>query len=168
MYDSAEKTKHQTSRDIFPNEAWELISKNRNGDGPIVIDVSTPIEYRQRHIGEAINVNLFSKSFKARFHGMDKNATYIVYCKLGGRSKVAQKLMQRFGFQNVYSIIGGTLLWKEKGLPFAPGFDGTGRFSFCPFSILIATFRKMKKFSQNLLLHIPGQKSVSASVERES
>ena len=168
MYDSAEKTKHQTSKDIFPNEAGELISKNRNGDGPIVIDVSTPIEYRQRHIQEAVNVNLFSRFFKARVHVMDKNATYLVYCKLGGRSKMAQKLMQRFGFQKVYNIIGGTLLWKEEGLPFAPGLDGAGKFLFCPFSIAIATFRKIKKFSQNILSHISREKNVSASTGYKS
>jgi len=146
MYDSAEKTKHQTSKDIFPNEAWELISKNRKGDGPIVIDVSTPREYGQKHIQGAVNVNLFSRFFKARLHVMDKNATYLVYCKLGGRSKLARKRMQRFGFQMVYNITGGTLLWKEEGLPFAPGFDGADKFSFCPVSILIAIFRKVKKY----------------------
>jgi rhodanese-related sulfurtransferase len=168
MNDSAEKTKRQTSKDIFPNEAWELISKSRNGDGPIVIDVSTPIEYRQRHIHDAINVNLFSKFFKVRVHAMDKNVTYLVYCKLGGRSKMAQKLMQRYGFQKVYSIIGGTILWEEEGLPFAPGADGGRKFSFCPFSITIVTFKKIKKLSHNLLSRIFQHKNIATSVGHES
>ena len=110
MYDSAKKTNRQLSKDIFPNEAWELILKNREGDDLIIIDVSTPYEYKDKHLNDAINVNLFSRFIKARLHVMDKSATYLLYCKLGGRSKVAQKLMQRFGFQKVYNIIGGTLL----------------------------------------------------------
>ena len=31
MYDSVKKTKVQMSQDIFPAEAWELRTKNRNG-----------------------------------------------------------------------------------------------------------------------------------------
>ena len=32
MYDSVKKTKVQLSQDIFPAEAWELRTKNWNGD----------------------------------------------------------------------------------------------------------------------------------------
>lgn len=168
MYDSAKKTNRQLSKDIFPNEAWELILKNREGDDLIIIDVSTPYEYKDKHLNDAINVNLFSRFIKARLHVMDKSATYLLYCKLGGRSKVAQKLMQRFGFQKVYNIIGGTLLWKEEGLPFAPGADGVNKFSFCPFSISIVTFKKIKKISRNLLSHISQRKNIGTSVGHES
>jgi rhodanese-related sulfurtransferase len=168
MYKSVKKTKFQLSKDIFPNEAWELISKSREDDDLIIIDVSTPYEYKDKHLNDAINVNLFSRFFKARLNGMDKSATYVVYCKLGGRSKAAQKMMQRFGFQNVYSIIGGTVLWKEERLPFALGADGGNKFSFCPFSISIVTFKKIKKLSHNLLSRISQRKNIATSVGHES
>ena len=61
MYDSAKKTKLQLSKDLFPNEAWEQISQNREGDDLIIIDVSTPYEYKDKHLNDAINVNLFSR-----------------------------------------------------------------------------------------------------------
>jgi len=32
MYDSVKKTKVQLSQDIFPAEAWEFSTKNRDGD----------------------------------------------------------------------------------------------------------------------------------------
>jgi hypothetical protein len=32
MYDSVKKTKVQLSQDIFPAEAWELRTKNKDGD----------------------------------------------------------------------------------------------------------------------------------------
>ena len=76
--------------------------------------------------------------------------------------------MQRFGFQKVYNIIGGTFLWKEEGLPFAPGADGVNKFSFCPFSISIVTFKKIKKISRNLLSHISQRKNIATSVGHES
>ena len=168
MHESAKATRAKSSYDIFPSEAWDLISKNRGNKDMVIIDVSTPYEYKDKHLNDAINVNLFSRFIRARLHVMDKSATYLLYCKLGGRSKVAQKLMQRFGFQKVYNIIGGTFLWKEEGLPFAPGADGVNKFSFCPFSISIVTFKKIKKISRNLLSHISQRNNIATSVGHES
>ena len=99
---------------------------------------------------------------------MDKSRTYLVYCKVGGRSKIVKKLMQRFGFQTVYNIVGGTLLWEEEGLPFASGTEGVNKFSFCPFFISIITFKKIKKVLQNVLSRIVQQKDVATSSVQES
>lgn len=168
MCDSVIKTKVQRAKDIFPVEAWELISKNRENDDVIIIDVSTPQEYKDLHLEGAINVNLLSRFFKTRLDVMNKNKAYVVYCKVGGRSKIAQKLMQQFGFQTVYNIIGGTLLWEEEGLPFSSGTDGVNKFSFCPFFILIVTFKKIKKVLHNALPRIVQRKGIATSAGQES
>ena len=168
MYNSAKQTKVQLSEDIFPVEAWELISKNREDDDVIIIDVSTPQEYKNLHLEGAINVNLISRFFKARLDVMDKSRTYVVYCKVGGRSKIAQKLMQGLGFQTVYNIVGGTLLWEEEGLPFASGTDGVNKFSFCPFFITIVTIKKIKKVFHNVLSRIVRGKGIANSAGQES
>jgi rhodanese-related sulfurtransferase len=168
MYDSAKATNVQVSKDIFPAEAWELVSKNMEGDDLVIIDVSTPQEYKDLHLEGAINVNLLSKFFKTRLDVMDKSRTYLVYCKVGGRSKIAKKLMQRFGFRTVYNIVGGTLLWEEEGLPFASGTKGVNKFSFCPFFISIITFKKIKKVLQHLISRIVQHKGVANSSAQES
>jgi len=168
MYDSANKTKVQLSKDIFPAEAWELISKKREGDDLVIIDVSTPQEYKDLHLEGSINLNLLSRFFKTRLDVMNKSKTYVVYCKVGGRSKIAQKLMQQFGFRTVYNVVGGTLLWEEEGLPFASGTEGANKFSFCPFFISIVTFKKIKKFLHNGLSRIVQLKGVAASSGQES
>ncbi|UCH22025.1 MAG: rhodanese-like domain-containing protein [Deltaproteobacteria bacterium] len=168
MYESVIKTKVQLSKDIFPAEAWQLISKNRQSDDLVIIDVSTPQEYKDLHLEKAININLLSRFFKIRLEVMDKSKTYIVYCKVGGRSKIAQKLMQQFGFQTVYNIVGGTLLWEEEGLPFASDTDGVNKFSFCPFFISIVTYKKIKKILHSLLSHIIQHKGVAVSSGQES
>jgi len=154
MYALAKNTKVQLSMDIFPTEAWELISKNGESDDLVIIDVSTPQEYKDLHLEGAINVNLLSRFFKNKLDVMDKGRTYLVYCKVGGRSKIAQKLMQQAGFQTVYNITGGTLLWEEEGLPFASGTEGVNKFSFCPFFVSIVMFKKIKKVLQNVLSRI--------------
>jgi rhodanese-related sulfurtransferase len=168
MYASVKNTKVQLSKNIFPTEAWELISKNRKGDDLVIIDVSTPQEYKDLHLEGAINVNLLSRFFKNRLDVMDKSRTYVVYCKVGGRSKIAQKLMHQLGFQAIYNITGGTLLWEEEGLPFASGTKGLNKFSFCPFFISIVTFKKIKKVLHNGLSRIVQPKGVAASSGQES
>ena len=168
MYDSAKETKVQLSKDIFPTEAWELISKNGKSDDLVIIDVSTPQEYEALHLEGAINVSLLSRLFKARMDIMNKSKAYVVYCKLGGRSKVAQKLMRQFGFQTVYNITGGTLLWEEEGLPFASGTDGVNKFSFCPIFISIVTFKKIKKALHGVLSRFVPPKGITTSSGQES
>jgi rhodanese-related sulfurtransferase len=145
MYNLMKQANVKLSEDIFPVDAWELMSNNKDGDGLVIIDVSTPSEYKDLHLEGAINLNLLSRFFKSRLDVMNKNKTYIVYCKVGGRSKIAQKIMQRLGFRTVYNIAGGTLLWEEEGLPFASGTDGVNKFSFCPFFVSIITLKKIKK-----------------------
>ncbi|MBW2582191.1 MAG: rhodanese-like domain-containing protein, partial [Deltaproteobacteria bacterium] len=129
--------------------------------------VSTPQEYEDLHLEGAINVNLISKFFKTRLEVMDKNKTYVVYCKVGGRSKIAQKLMQQFGFVAVYNIIGGTLLCEEEGLPFASGTEVVNKLSFCPFFSSIEVIKKIKKALQNVLSRIVPPKDVAASSGQE-
>lgn len=138
------KNPMKVSDDIFPAEAWELISKNTGNDKPIIIDVSTRKEYEDLHLEGAINVNILSWFFKARLDVMDRNKTYVVYCKVGARSKAAKKIMKLLGFQDIYNIVGGTLLWEEEGLPFATGTSGTNKFSLCPFFILIFLTKKIR------------------------
>ena len=168
MYDSAKETKVQLSKDIFPTEAWELISKNGKSDDLVIIDVSTPQEYEALHLEGAINVSLLSRLFKARMDIMNKSKAYVVYCKVGGRSKVAQKLMRQFGFQTVYNITGGTLLWEEEELPFASGTDGVNKFSFCPIFISIVTFKKIKKALHGVLSRFVPPKGITTSSGQES
>jgi rhodanese-related sulfurtransferase len=160
--------KVQLSENIFPVEAWELISNNRENDDVIIIDVSTPREYKDLHLDGAINMNLISRFFKTRLDVMDKSRTYVVYCKLGGRSKIAQKLMQRLGFRTVYNIVGGTILWKEEGLPFAAGTEGVNKFSFCPFFISIIMFKKIKKILHGVLSRIGQNKDIATPYGQES
>lgn len=168
MYNAAKETNVQVSKDIYPNEAWELILKTKEGEGIVILDISTPKEYQDLHLEAAVNLNLLSRFFKARLDIMDKTKTYIVYCKVGGRSKFAQKLMRRMGFQRIYNIIGGTLLWEEEGLPFASDTAGVNKFSFCPFFITILTFKKVKKALQIVLSRVVPQKSVAISSGLES
>ena len=135
----------QETRDIFPLEAQEIISGENGREDIVVLDVCTQKEYETAHLEGAVHIDYFSKLFKSRLDLLDRNKTYLVYCRMGGRSKLAQKAMMKLGFERIYNIVGGTLLWEEEGLPFATG-KGPSKWVPCPFSIAIILTRKTRKF----------------------
>ena len=61
----------------------------------------------------SIEVNLpdFSKEIQA----LNKNKTYLLYCRSGTRTRKAADAMQKMGFKHVYMLEGGITAWKEAG-----------------------------------------------------
>ncbi len=143
MYTQANS--NSISEDIFPAEAWNLMSQYKENDEHTIIDVSTPKEYSDLHIEGAINISILSRLFKARLDILDRDKIYLVYCKVGARSKAAKKLMELLGFRRIYNIVGGTLLWEEEGLPFATGTSGTNKLSLCPFFFFVLIKKRVKQ-----------------------
>ena len=138
----------QISKDMFPSEAYSAISEKKYNEDLVILDLCTSKEFEKIHLENAINMNFFSRTFKNQLNALDKGKTYFVYCKVGGRSKLAQKQMKKLGFNEVYNIIGGTLLWEEEGLPFASGLESPSRFALCPVFMFIILLKRLKKLFQ--------------------
>ena len=49
---------------------------------------------------------------------VDRSKTYIVYCRLGRRSRKAVGIMAAKGFKNLYNVSDGFVGWNKNGLPF--------------------------------------------------
>jgi len=139
----------QISEDMFPSEAYRLISEKKYNCDLVILDVCTPQEFAKGHLENAINLNFFSNTFKSQLTALDKGKIYFVYCKVGGRSKLAQKQMKKLGFREVYNIVGGTLLWEEEELPFGSGLEGPSRFALCPVFMSIILVKKVGKLLQS-------------------
>jgi len=77
-----------------------------------LIDVRTMEEYEAHHIGEAVNFNIIDrKTFVDQIKDLDKEKPVYVYCKIGGRSKRAAKLLKEKGFLKIYDYSGGYNDW---------------------------------------------------------
>jgi rhodanese-related sulfurtransferase len=83
----------------------------------VIMDVRTQYEYAQGHLSKAINVDYKMPDFENAISKMDKNNTYLVYCRTGRRSEEAQKTMQSLGFQHVYNLDGGMIKWSMANGP---------------------------------------------------
>jgi rhodanese-related sulfurtransferase len=80
-----------------------------------LVDVRTDAEVARGKIpqGESLPLHLLP----LRLNGMDKNATTVFYCQMGGRSAQAAAFAVANGFSDVYNLQGGITAWAQAGLP---------------------------------------------------
>lgn len=102
---------------IFPKDAFEIIQKNRGNPDFVLIDIRTPEEFLSGYIEGAVNINYHDNDFIEQLDKLDKNKTYLIYCRTGRRSSDALNVMKRLKFNEVYRILGDIVRWKAEGLP---------------------------------------------------
>ncbi len=110
-------TPSQKIENITPTEAFTLIQDNEDNPNFVILDVRTPEEFSSGHIENSINLDFFSETFRENLDELDKNKTYLIYCKSGGRSGSALNIMTELNFMEVYNMLGGIISWEEEGLP---------------------------------------------------
>lgn len=86
---------------IDAKTALAMIANDKNIK---VLDVRTPKEIKEGSYPNSIKLDFNSKEFKTGLNSLDKNDTYIVYCKSGGRSKKTVSRMKAIGFSKVYNM----------------------------------------------------------------
>lgn len=96
----------------------------RDGQGSVhVIDVRTPLEFREVRAAAARNIPLDSLDphavMKER-NGAASEPLYVI-CKGGTRGAKAQQKFVDAGYENVINVEGGTEAWAAAGLPVVRG-----------------------------------------------
>lgn len=88
-----------------------------------LIDVRTPVEYREVHVDIAQNVPLDQLDPEAVMQARDGSASDPLYliCRSGSRGQQACEKFARAGFTNAVNIEGGTIACLEAGLPVVRG-----------------------------------------------
>jgi rhodanese-related sulfurtransferase len=104
-------------KDIDPVEAFALITRNRLNPNFILLDVRTSEEYEKEHLEGAILLDYHQSNFQDEIKKLDRNKTYVIYCRVGNRSGNTFELMRDFRFKEVYNIFGGIKKWKADELP---------------------------------------------------
>jgi len=98
------------SENVTAEEFKALIEKKEG----IILDVRTKSEVAGGKIGNAINLDYYSDTFKSDLDKLDKNRPVYVYCRSGNRSGEAKKIMTLMGFKAVYNLKGGYSNWPYK------------------------------------------------------
>jgi rhodanese-related sulfurtransferase len=104
-------------KNFDPPEAFALMKENRGNPDFVILDVRTPAEFSRGSIEGAANLNYYSDNFRDELSRLDKDKTYIVYCRTGMRSGNVFEMMKEMGFKAVYQISGGIERWLADDLP---------------------------------------------------
>jgi len=103
---------------ITPQNLSELI---HSGTTIELIDVRTPVEYRELHVSSARNVPLDQLNASQFAAGRSSAEPLYVICRSGGRGKQACEKFLAAGYTNVVNVEGGTQAWDQAGLPVVRG-----------------------------------------------
>lgn len=103
----SKKTESQTGK-VFVVSPAEFKEKSQN---QTIVDIRTPQEYRQGHLKNAVNINLYDRAFSEEVNKLDKSKPIFIYCRSGNRTSSASKKMVNLGFEQVYDLKGGISNW---------------------------------------------------------
>lgn len=101
----------------FKNISVKELEKMLQQGDFLLVDVRTDAEVARGKIpqGEAIPLHLLP----LRLSELNKNATTVFYCQIGGRSAQAAAFAATNGFVDVYNLQGGIAAWHQAQLPIA-------------------------------------------------
>lgn len=100
--------------DVSTAEAARLVAKKST----VVLDVRTPAEFADGHLRRARLMDFYAKDFWTLVATLPKDATIVVYCKSGRRSKDTETKLASMGYSHVVNMLGGFDAWKKEQRPF--------------------------------------------------
>ena len=104
---------------ISPRQLSDLV---RSGTAVELIDVRTPVEFREVHVGFAHNLPLDQlDASQANASRRDPAQPLYVICRSGSRGRQACEKLIAAGVTNVVNVEGGTMAWDQAGLPVVRG-----------------------------------------------
>jgi rhodanese-related sulfurtransferase len=101
----------------------DLAARQQASQPVELIDVRTPVEFREVHAEFARNLTLSDLDPAAVMNsraGGPEEPLYVI-CQSGSRGRQACEKFQAAGFTNVINVEGGTRAWVECGLPVVRG-----------------------------------------------
>jgi sulfur-carrier protein adenylyltransferase/sulfurtransferase len=107
MFDKL-KNLFSSSESLGAEQAKKFMQNNDEGSYTL-LDVRQPSEYEHSHIPGATLIPL--PRLIDRINELDPEKPVIVYCTIGGRSRVAAQILRGRGFKAVYHLMGGMQGW---------------------------------------------------------
>ncbi len=98
---------------ISPRELQDKVNAGQSVD---LVDVRTPVEFREARVEYARNVPLDQLDPAAEAAAADGKTLYVI-CRTGNRARQAGEKLLAAGCDSVVNVEGGTRAWEESGLP---------------------------------------------------
>lgn len=98
-----------SSYEIMPDELFHWLHTSKEKIN--LIDIRESYEREQDHMGGQL---IPLSQFQIESFNYPKEDFIVIYCQSGGRSLKVTKLLRTYGYQNIYSLKGGIMVWREK------------------------------------------------------
>lgn len=111
------------SNELATISPTQLASLCEQQTGVELIDVRTPVEFREVHCVHARNVPLDTldpAAVMTKRNGTADEPLYVI-CRSGQRAAKACEAFRKSGYTNVVNVEGGTQAWESAGLPVLRG-----------------------------------------------
>jgi rhodanese-related sulfurtransferase/rubrerythrin len=96
---------------LFPDEARDFMAEHTEGSYTL-LDVRQAFEYQEAHLPGATLIPL--PTLPDLLGSLDPGKPTIVYCRSGGRSRMAAQLLAHQGFRQVFNLVGGIQAWEGR------------------------------------------------------
>ena len=100
---------------VSAKEAANLIDKHNGDKDFAILDIRTPGEFQSGHLPKSIPIDFYSKTFVDQLSRLDKEKTFLIYCRTGNRSTKSLEIFKKLKFQKVYHMASGISAWKSEG-----------------------------------------------------
>jgi rhodanese-related sulfurtransferase len=111
---SADKAAIQS---ISPREFQALLDRYQGDPDVVLLDVRTPKEFQDGHIDGAILLDYYSSDYVERLKALDREKTYLIYCRSGNRSGKSLAIFEKLGFRRAYHMDTGVIGWSREKYP---------------------------------------------------
>jgi rhodanese-related sulfurtransferase len=108
-----DKVMTKTIEVVAPKAMYEILLKDPSAQ---LVDVRTKDEFAVSHLKDAQNICVTDNDFKQKVAFLDRSKPVYVYCKKGGRSAQASKILKQMGFTKIFDLQGGITNWEQQQL----------------------------------------------------
>jgi len=102
----AENLLHRHFEVIYWDRFLEAYQSDSNA---MLIDVRTANEYANKTIPDAINIPI--DELRSRLDEVPGDKTIYLFCQIGLRGYLAQRILRQHGYKNLFNLSGGFALW---------------------------------------------------------
>ncbi len=94
-----------------------MLDRHRGDPDVVLLDVRTPKEFEDGHIEGALLLDYHSSDYVDRLKALDREKTYLIYCRSGNRSGKSLAIFEKLGFHRAYHMETGVIGWSREKYP---------------------------------------------------
>ena len=108
---------------LSPEAFQQTIERHRGDPDVVLIDIRTPREFSAGHIQGARLIDYYGKNYIDHLKALDRQKTYLIYCRSGNRTGRSLALFKRLGFTRIYHLESGLIGWVRQKYPLVAASD---------------------------------------------